>query len=409
MLSIKNNLMAENAARNLGRSYSALAKSVQRLSSGLRINSAKDDAAGLAVRELIRADVATLRQGSRNAADAVSMLQAAEGGLSVVDDILIRMRELAEQAATDSYSSDQKAIMQAEFAELAAEITRIANNTDFDDNNLLETDAGDAMTIALGLGIDVATKVIKIDTHDVTATGLGVGGTIESYASNYWVANSDTAKYLSEDNTNASDLSFTFGAQDAIVVNVAANAQYTLDELVTAVNNASRLTTQNYDAAEAHYDSESGQYTLKLSASTAGAIATTIAEDVGTGGGNLVWGTNASTLEVATTDFIETAGTGTVMDISSDADAAITALNAAINEKDTFRAHLGYMMNRLEAAISVIDIQAENLLAAESRISDVDVATEMASLTKTQVLTQAGIAMLGQANIMPQMALQLLG
>ena len=95
ILGIKNNLMAENAARYLGRSYSALAKSVQRLSSGLRINSAKDDAAGLAVRELIRADVATLRQGSRNAADGVSMLQAAEGGLSAIDNMLVRMRELA--------------------------------------------------------------------------------------------------------------------------------------------------------------------------------------------------------------------------------------------------------------------------------------------------------------------------
>ena len=92
MLAIKNNLMADNAARNLGTSYNALAKSVERLSSGLRINSAKDDAAGLAVRELIRADVAALRQGSRNAGDAVSMLQSAEGGMAVIDNILVRMR-----------------------------------------------------------------------------------------------------------------------------------------------------------------------------------------------------------------------------------------------------------------------------------------------------------------------------
>ncbi|HHH76040.1 MAG TPA: flagellin, partial [Phycisphaerae bacterium] len=108
MLAIKNNLMAEIAARQLGKNYDALSTSVSRLSSGLRINSASDDAAGMAVRELIRADIATLRQGSRNANDAISMLQTAEGALSVVDDMLIRMKELAEQAATESYSNDQR-------------------------------------------------------------------------------------------------------------------------------------------------------------------------------------------------------------------------------------------------------------------------------------------------------------
>ncbi|MHC4326449.1 MAG: flagellin N-terminal helical domain-containing protein, partial [Planctomycetota bacterium] len=110
MLAIKNNIMAENAARHLGASYDALAKSVERLSSGLRINSAKDDAAGLAVRELMRADIAVLQQGARNTQDAISMLQTMEGALAVVDSALIRMKELAEQAATGSYSDAQRII-----------------------------------------------------------------------------------------------------------------------------------------------------------------------------------------------------------------------------------------------------------------------------------------------------------
>src|SRR5512145_2935594 len=107
MLAIKNNLMAENAARHLGRSYDALSRSVERLSSGLRINSAKDDAAGMAVRELVRADIAQIRQGARNARDAISMVQAAEGASDVIDEILVRMKTLAEQAATESYSTEQ--------------------------------------------------------------------------------------------------------------------------------------------------------------------------------------------------------------------------------------------------------------------------------------------------------------
>jgi flagellin len=114
MLAVKNNIMAENAARHLGRSYNSLAKSVERLSSGLRINTAKDDAAGLAVRELLRADIAQFRQGSRNAQDAISMLQTAEGAMQVIDELLIRMKELAEQAATGTYSSAQRSIMNAE-------------------------------------------------------------------------------------------------------------------------------------------------------------------------------------------------------------------------------------------------------------------------------------------------------
>ena len=126
MLAIKNNLMAANAARHLGMSYSALSKSVERLSSGLRINSAKDDAAGLAVRELMRADVAVIKQGSRNAQDGISMLQTMEGALSTIDDILIRMQALAEQASTGSYSSAQRYIMHQEFDELRQEIDRIA-------------------------------------------------------------------------------------------------------------------------------------------------------------------------------------------------------------------------------------------------------------------------------------------
>ncbi|MHC4511958.1 MAG: flagellin N-terminal helical domain-containing protein [Planctomycetota bacterium] len=270
MLAIKNNIMSANAARHLGASYDSLAKSVERLSSGLRINSAKDDAAGLAVRELMRADIAVLEQGARNALDGISMLQTFEGAMGTIDEALVRMKQLAEQAATGSYSSAQRTIMDNEFDEMAAEINRIAGGTEFNGNTLLNSATA---TIAIQFGAATTDKI------EVTGSNL-------------------TSSALS----------------------------------------------------------------------------------------------------------ISTAAISTV----ASAQAALATLSTAITTKDTARAKFGYKMNRLESTISVINNQAENLMAAESRISDVDVATEMAAMTRTQVLAQAGVAMLGQANSMPQMALSLL-
>lgn len=270
MLAIKNNIMAESAARHLGRSYDALAQSVERLSSGLRINSAKDDAAGLAVRELMRADVAVLKQGSRNAQDAISMLQTMEGALGSIDSILIRMKELAEQASTDSYSQQQRTIMNNEYRQMIEEIDRIATTTAFNSINMLNSASG-TNTIHFGTN-----SLIEVNSVDVRSSALG----INSAATN----------------------------------------------ILTA----------------------------------------------------------------------------------ADARTALSLLDNAINLKDSARASFGYMMNRLESTNEVLNIQSENLMASESRISDVDVAIEMAALTRNQVLAQAGISMLAQANTMPQMALTLL-
>ncbi|MCK5172615.1 MAG: flagellin [Planctomycetes bacterium] len=272
MLAIKNNVMAGNAARHLGNSYDALAISVERLSSGLRINSAKDDAAGLAVRELMRAEVAVIRQGARNAQDGISMLQTMEGAMASIDTILIRMKELAEQAATGSYSTAQREIMNSEFEQMSAEVDRIASTTAFNSINMLNSASG-TNTIHFGVG-----SSIVVDSVDVTTVSLGI--------------DSGTASINGSDGTNAI--------------------------------------------------------------------------------------------------------------------AALSMVTVAIERKDSARASLGYMMNRLESTTEVLNIQAENLMASESRISDVDVATEMANLTRNQVLAQAGVAMLGQANSMPQMALTLL-
>jgi len=274
MLAIKNNLMAENAARNLATSYNSLAKSVERLSSGLRINSAADDAAGLAVRELMRADIAVLRQGAANAQDGISLLQTAEGALQTIDDCLVRMKELAEQAATGSYSATQRGMMDDEFQEMANEIDRIAKSTAFNSINMLNDSAGTAVKIQVGSGSVANVDYIEVNKVDVSKTGL-----------------------------------------------------------------------------------------------------------------------NLNSLEI--TDIAK-------------AQSALAALDTAIEAKDQARASFGVKMNRLENTVAVLNIQAENLATAESRISDADVAREMATLTRNQVLAQAGISMLAQANTMPQLALSLL-
>ncbi|MFP4355092.1 MAG: flagellin [Phycisphaerae bacterium] len=392
MLAIKNNLMAEQATRQLGKNYDLLQRSVEHLSSGQRINSARDDAAGLAVRELIRADMATLRQGSRNARDAISMLQTAEGAMSVIDDILIRMMELAEQSATESYSQAQRKIMNQEFAQLITEIDRIADNTDFNGQKLLDHDT-ETFNIHLG-----SSQTIDIGTTDVSASGLGIGG-IKA------VAVTDPANRVASINepftltAGVLKISFTGAdSQEDIMVSFSAG-DYTLASLVDLINEKSRATAeQEYDVATVHYDSETKMYGLQLTA---------------------LWGSADNQISIsfsgAANPFSQGnwsvgAGEGMKIDIS-DSISAAGALNtvwSAIQTKDEFRAKMGYLMNRLESAISVVDIEAENLLAAESRISDVDVAHEMAAMTRYQVLSQAGVSMLTQANTMPQMALQLL-
>ncbi len=394
MLAIKNNLMAETAARQLGINYDNLGTSVSRLASGRRIVGAKDDAAGMAVMELIRADVATLRQGSRNAQDAISMLQTAEGALSVTDDILVRMKELSEQAATESYSDEQRKIMDEEFQQLISEIDRISNNTEFNSLNLL-----DAETETYNIHL-ASVETIGINTKDMTSAGLGIGGT----KSNVTMLSAGQTSFITDKVTvGAGNFMIEFSGADAqqtIGVSIT-TAMSTLGSLVDAINAEARSTTdEEYDIATIVYNEDSKTYGIKLTA---------------------LWGSAENSIRVSTdatgvmatsmfADSLVTDGTGARIKIS-DATSATGALNTvseAIETKDSYRAKLGYLMNRLEAAVSVIDIQAENLLAAESRIADVDVAKEMAAMTRNQVLAQAGMSMLSQANSLPQMALSLL-
>jgi len=447
MLAIKNNLMAENAARHLGRAYDDLATSVERLSSGLRINSAKDDAAGLAVRELMRADIAVLRQGSRNAQDGISMVQTMEGAMSVMDENLIRMKELAEQAATGSYSAAQRVIMDAEFSQMADEIERIAGATSFNGMTMLDTAPTATNAVAIHVG---STTTIDIAQVDMTKSGLSIetgngGWQLDSLTANGEDALSDTWLTITQAGSTAASSTMTLtisfedsgtAANDEKDIEVTLNTSssvastWSLSSIAAAINAASNDlgwdasgNDLRYSAASTHLDTTSSKYVLRLesrdsnadeySMNITGLLATT-----GATAGSIVGGWNIDSGEA-------TVAAGAGLLISDDnaagitqaglniltvaaATSALTTITTAIDTKDSARAAFGYKMNRLESTIANLSVQTENLLAAESRISDVDVATEMATLTRTQVLSQAGIAMLAQATTMPQMALTLL-
>ncbi len=432
MLAIKNNIMAGNAARHLGKAYDSLAKSVERLASGLRINSAKDDAAGLAVRELIRADVAVLQQGSRNAQDGISLLQTMEGAMAVMDENLIRMKELAEQAATGSYSSAQRSIMNAEFQEMASEIDRIAGATAFNDITMLNIGTG-TVTIHVGttdtISIDKVNMTTASDGLNIATGTAGTAITSKSSAgvtaaSNNWL----TMQSGTDSGTYTLTIQFAAGttSEDALAITLTAAAAttpatYSLQTIVDLINVVSQNlgndadgVSKNHQAAEAYYDTDSTKYVLKLSSrlSTASSIALTVAAGTNLGANMTLtggWTTESGTgVEGNGFQSEDTSASGISITTEANAILSLTRLTSAITEKDENRATFGYKMNRLESTVTILDIQAENLMAAESRISDVDVATEMATLTRTQVLSQAGIAMLAQANAMPQMALTLL-
>jgi flagellin len=278
MLSIKNNLMAENAARHLGQSYDSLAKSVERLSSGLRINGAKDDAAGLAVRELIRGDVAQLSQAARNAQDAVSMLQTAEGAMAVIDELLVRMKELAEQAATGSYSSDQISIMNNEYTQLGEEITRIAQSTKFNGTSLLDN----TTAIAFHLG---SSGAISFTPENMTAgsSGLQVDATPNSTSTALHGRNYATT--VDSIYVQAADI--TDDANDIVQINMATDSDVsvdigayaatgiTLSQLISALNDAAIAgdwSASDPAFAKAEYDADYGAYRLRVTALTAGAV-----------------------------------------------------------------------------------------------------------------------------------------
>ena len=472
-LVVNHNMMAANVARNLNAHYSNLSTSTQRLSTGMRINSAADDAAGLAISELQRADIAALQQGARNANDAISLIQTADGAMGVIDEKLIRMKELAEQAATGTYDSTQRLMIESEYQQMASEITRIANATDFNGIKLLdgtlsgvhdgsEMTATGALKVHFGTGNDSAEDYYYIEIGDVTAQALGLGN-----ASTY---DEDRNRIIAEFKANLEKNmrgwdrgeAWQKAAYDNIqgivddfaakITQIQADMEAgNVDDYTDAWNALTQEQKQFYGKGlPADMPPTADQYTAMsqsdkekvLYAYTRAAIDFMgDADDDGdatTGGfANLNLNTGITAFENAVgaaqpaptqeqqdaaraavdealhsmSVALETKwdAAGRTVATQEDAQLALDAINNAIIEKDKVRAHLGALQNRLENTITNLNVQAENLQAAESRIRDVDVATEMTEFTRQQVLTQTAVAMLSQANSLPQMAMQLVG
>lgn len=442
-LVINNNMMAANVARNLNTHYGRLSKSTQRLSSGLRINSAADDAAGLAIRELQRTEIASLHQGVRNANDAISMIQVADGALQVIDEKLIRMKELAEQAATGTYTSDQRIIIDSEYQAMAAEITRIANATDFNGIHLLNGELESSvhngsglnpkgkLKIHFGTGNDSAEDYYYIQIGNSTAEALGLGsGKTVDFALNR------TAKLAYEFAYNWHKERFGDTEKSE---KIAQNAYDYVNKFFSdAINNDNhRQPTQD----EWRLLSSTEKEALKKKWGDSAAINLIdngangrpgVDQNIGNRrfnnteieGNVIINALRASDRDLdnpsinALIDSLAryagetfrgyTDEAGTTISTQDAAQRALDAVNNAVVSKDKIRAHLGALQNRLENTITNLNIQAENLQAAESRISDVDVATEMTEFVRQQILAQSAVAMLAQANTLPQMAMQLI-
>jgi len=399
---INTNMVAGNAQRNLAATRDRIESNVERLSTGQRINRAGDDASGLVISNQLRAQVSGLRQASRNAQDGISVLQTAEGALDQVNVMLQRMRDLAVQAS-NSGTNGQSArdAGQAELAALRTEVDRISSTTRFGSVNLLDGTFGTGGTATVASTLD--------------ADG------------SYTIA------------TASSVLTVTFGGAMSALGTVTANltaATYTFSNMATEIQSKLRSTLLAGNASQAEMAS---RVTVTGAASGAGSTLSVRIDGVTSGASVTLGGaSNAITLLSATAVSVTQAGqrfqvgsgtTGaeqisfgisgasasalgiTSISISTDdttTNAAITALDAAISTVSSNRGAIGALQNRFESMVANLATTTENLTASESRIRDVDMAAEMVEFTKNQVLSQAGTAMLAQANQIPQGILSLL-
>lgn len=473
---INTNVQSLNAQRNLGISQNSLAQSMQRLSSGLRINSAKDDAAGLAISERMTTQIRGLNVAVRNANDGISLAQTAEGAMASVTNNLQRMRELAVQSANATNSSSDRAALQAEVSQLSQEIDRVATQTDFNGTKLLDgsfsaqafqvgPNAGQTITIesiasartsTLGKfnGVNVSNNAVANPLNTpaamtVTFTGGSLGtvnlGNVAndakaianalnasgiagmSASADPAVATGTQAALLGTEASealsftlNGTNISFTTGttqsgAQDALLA--AVNAQ-SANTGVVATNTGSgiKLTAadgRNIVAGALAGATDWSAAKLGLGSVLGATTAGTVDINYQSPSGNAATAVSVDVAGGFTTGSQAIASTGTAIsaiDISTvtGANTALTAIDAALTQINSSRAALGAIQNRFSSTIDNLQTNSENLSASRSRIIDADFAAETANLSRSQILQQAGTAMVAQANQLPQNVLKLL-
>ncbi|MGI5838054.1 MAG: flagellin [bacterium] len=372
---INHNIVALNTYRQLTNNGVGANKALEKLSSGLRINKAGDDAAGLAISEKMRGQIRGLEMASKNAQDGISLIQTAEGALNESHSILQRMRELAVQSASDTNTDDDRAELAKELEQLVSELDRIANQTQFNTKDLLKGD----FAVAINKDTNVSTLLAASAFEAISFAGL-------------------TAEEWTIADGGDGTLTLTGGTSATVLI--------------------SNITTDG-NAQTIRFGGPNGEsVSIKVNNAYAAEDLDTLAFTV-TGGGTLKLhiGSNANqTIDIAIDDMRVTGGvTAEIAALSSvdittqdDAETAISTIDDAIKTVSSTRASLGAYQNRLEHTINNLGTSAENLTAAESRIRDVDMAKEMMEYTKMSILNQAAQAMLAQANQQPQGVLQLL-
>lgn len=342
---INQNISAMNTYSRLTAANTAKSNSLARLSSGLRINKAGDDAAGLAISEKMRGQIGGLNQAIRNAQDGISLIQTAEGALNETHSILNRMRDLAVQSVNDTNTKEDRQNIQDEINQLATEITRIADDTEFNSKPLLKGDFSATFHIGANEGQNMQLTIAAMDSES-----LGVNGVLEEV--DLSVEGEEAIEIDGGDFTGK-----VLKSGDTVVAVKIGDDYYSIDDI-------------EYDEGEAEHAATTGADKLELVAGAA------------------YGGIDIMTAEKA--------------------DAAISTIDSAVKLVSAERSKLGATQNRLEHTINNLTATSENLSAAESRIRDVDMAEEMMEFTKTNILSQAATAMLAQANQMPNSVLQLL-
>jgi flagellin len=464
--------MSLNAQRNLSTSGMGLATSLQRLSSGLRINSAKDDAAGLAISERFTSQIRGLNQAARNASDGISLTQTAEGAMGETSNLLQRMRELAVQSANSTNSTSDRQALQGEVTQLVAEINRISSSTEFNGQRIIDgsfsnasfqvgANANQTITFAIGSmkassigGIATATgtEVTAAASTDLTiAVGGGAATSIASSAGFTGAANgqdatSAYAKAAAINDAGIGGLSVTastagtqtvgaIGGTAADTYNLTINgvAIYTNQDVATALTNSQLRDAINGVSNQTGVIASLNGGDMTLTAADGRNITVTESGTgftAGTDGLTVTAGDFAAakrgTLSVSALSTIDIGGTVATVGLnaaiardalgvdsisistSAGAQAAILRLDAALGSVSTNRASMGALQSRFTSAITSLQTTSENLSAARSRIMDTDFAAETANLTKSQILQQAGTAMVAQANSIPQNVLSLL-
>ncbi len=466
---INTNINSLTAQRNLSMSQSSLSTSMQRLSSGLRINSAKDDAAGLAIADRFTSQIRGNTQAARNANDGISLAQTAEGALGSIGTNLQRIRELSVQSANATNSASDRAALQQEVGQLASEIERVATQTQFNGINLLDgsftaqafqvgANVGQTITVSsidsargsdLGKynGVNLTSTSIGTANSTAAAQSLVIGSTTYNLGSitndAKVIANAITAQNIAGMTATANKTTVAGGTQAVttstagtatlsvngvtLTLNATTDAATNRANAVTAFNNASASTgvTAKDTGSGVELTAADGRNIAVSGFALGTAVATTIADfglaaEAVTGGTlnidyvapsgvtGTVTATGAWTL--AATNIASTGTAVNALDISTvaGANAAIKSVDAALSNINSSRATLGAIQNRFSSTVENLQTSAENLSASRSRIQDADFASETANLSRAQILQQAGTAMVAQANQLPQGVLALL-